>query len=197
MLNELSSKLIDKKTESVPEKSESKITEEVPKTVILEKSAIPIGQQKKVSKFSIQQTLEKEETTEDVSKVVIPEKELPSNHFTNTDLQTEWNKFLENIKNKDIIIYSAISSFQFSKKDENTITINYPSDSAKKEFEKIQDEFLNHFRHKVNHFNITIDFQMNTSLKKEIVTKRKLFEKLVEINPLLKDLDDLMKFDLT
>ena len=129
--------------------------------------------------------------------MVIQEKELPSNHFTNTDLQTEWNKFLENIKSRDIIIYSAISSFLFSKKDENTIVINYPSDSAKKEFDKIQDEFLNHFRHKVNHFNIKIDFQMNTALKKEIITKRKLFEKLIEINPLLKDLDDLMKFDLT
>ena len=128
---------------------------------------------------------------------MIQEKELPSNHFTNTDLQTEWNKFLENIKSRDIIIYSAISSFLFSKKDENTIVINYPSDSAKKEFDKIQDEFLNHFRHKVNHFNIKIDFQMNTALKKEIITKRKLFEKLIEINPLLKDLDDLMKFDLT
>ncbi|MCS3529282.1 hypothetical protein M2373_000643 [Chryseobacterium sp. JUb7] len=29
------------------------------------------------------------------------------------------------------------------------------------------------------------------------MTKRKVFEKFIEKNPLLKDLDDLMKFDLT
>jgi DNA polymerase-3 subunit gamma/tau len=34
-------------------------------------------------------------------------------------------------------------------------------------------------------------------MKKEVITKRKIFERFVEINPVLKDLDDLMKFDLT
>lgn len=38
---------------------------------------------------------------------------------------------------------------------------------------------------------------MDMTIKKEIMTKRKIFEKFAEINPLLKDLDDLMKFDLT
>ena len=43
-------------------------------------------------------------------------------------------------------------------------------------------------------------FQLNqelTSAKKEIVTKKSIFEKYVEINPLLKDLDDLIKFDFS
>jgi DNA polymerase-3 subunit gamma/tau len=35
------------------------------------------------------------------------------------------------------------------------------------------------------------------NLKIEVVTKKKVFEKLVDKNPLLKDLDDLLKFDLT
>jgi DNA polymerase-3 subunit gamma/tau len=34
-------------------------------------------------------------------------------------------------------------------------------------------------------------------LKKEIVTKKSTFEKFVEINPILKDLDDLLKLDLS
>ena len=51
--------------------------------------------------------------------------------------------------------------------------------------------------HKVNHFNIVITYKNDISLKKEMVTKRKIFDKFAEINPVLKDLDDLFKFDFT
>ena len=49
--------------------------------------------------------------------------------------------------------------------------------------------------HKVNHVNIVIDYKNDVSMKKEIITKRKIFDKFAEINPVLRDLDDLFKFD--
>ena len=73
--------------------------------------------------------------------------------------------------------------------------VTYPSESAKGEFEKIRTEFFNHFMHKVNHYNINIDYRADFSMKKEIVTKRKIFDKFAEINPVLKELDDLFKLD--
>ncbi|MGZ5209410.1 MAG: hypothetical protein ACXWB1_00835 [Kaistella sp.] len=130
-------------------------------------------------------------------KTVVSEKEaLPSNHFTETDLQKEWQLFLTGLQRRDIIIFSAISSFKLQKKGEDTIEITYPSESAKSEFEKIRAEFFNHFMHKVNHFNIVIEYKNDITLKKEIMTKRKIFDKFAEINPLLKDLDEVFKFDL-
>ncbi|MGZ5272969.1 MAG: hypothetical protein ACXWCA_01485 [Kaistella sp.] len=130
-------------------------------------------------------------------KAVVSEKEaLPSNHFTETDLQKEWQLFLTGLQRRDIIIFSAISSFKLQKKGEDTIEITYPSESAKSEFEKIRAEFFNHFMHKVNHFNIVIEYKNDITLKKEIMTKRKIFDKFAEINPLLKDLDEVFKFDL-
>ena len=102
---------------------------------------------------------------------------------------------MEELKGKDSIIYNAINLFVLRKEDENTVEITYPSDSAKSEFEKIRSDFFNHFMHKVNHFNIVITYKNDISLKKEIVTKRKIFDKFAEINPVLKDLDDLFKFD--
>ncbi|MCB4234972.1 hypothetical protein LDL59_07310 [Kaistella anthropi] len=122
--------------------------------------------------------------------------ELPSNHFTETDLHNEWNKFLVEMQSEDIIVYNAISSFKLRKKDENTVEITYPSESAKSEFEKVRGDFFNHFMHKVSHFNIGIEYKNDTTLKKEIVTKRKIFDKFAELNPVLKDLDDIFKFDL-
>lgn len=130
-------------------------------------------------------------------KAVVSEKEaLPSNHFTETDLQKEWQLFLTGLQRRDIIIFSAISSFKLQKKGEDIIEITYPSESAKSEFEKIRAEFFNHFMHKVNHFNIVIEYKNDITLKKEIMTKRKIFDKFAEINPLLKDLDEVFKFDL-
>lgn len=131
---------------------------------------------------------------EEVSE--LPKEELPSNHFTDTDLQTEWQKFLVELQKNDIIIYNAISSFHLVKIGENVVEITYPSDSAKSEFEKVRSDFFNHFMHKVNHFNITVEYKNDITLKKEIITKRKIFDKFAEINPVLKDLDDLFKFDL-
>ncbi len=120
---------------------------------------------------------------------------MPSNHFTDTDLQQEWQKFLQNLQSDDVIVFNAISSFRLRKKDENIIEITYPSDSAKSEFEKVRADFFNHFMHKVNHYNIKIEYRNDVTLKKEIVTKRMLFDKLAAINPVLNELDELFKFD--
>ncbi|QNS41902.1 hypothetical protein H0S70_02625 [Chryseobacterium manosquense] len=100
------------------------------------------------------------------------------------------------MQSKDIIVYNAISSFKLRKKDENTVEITYPSESAKSEFEKVRGDFFNHFMHKVSHFNIVIEYKNDITLKKEIVTKRKIFDKFAELNPVLKDLDEIFKFDL-
>ncbi|KIA90775.1 hypothetical protein OA86_00465 [Kaistella jeonii] len=110
-------------------------------------------------------------------------------------MQNAWQIFVEELQEKDIIIYNAINSFKFQKKGEDIVEITYSSDSAKSEFEKVRSDFFNHFMHKVNHFNIVIKYKNDVSLKKEIMTKRKIFDKFAEINPVLRDLDDLFKFD--
>lgn len=83
------------------------------------------------------------------------------------------------------------------KMDENTIAVKYPSESAKDKFLKVQNQFFSAFKRKTNHFKIEFEFQMDVALKKEVVTKKSIFEKYTEINPLLKDLDDLVKFDFS
>lgn len=123
--------------------------------------------------------------------------DLPKNHFTETDLQNEWNIFLKTIKAGDTVVFNAINGFKLNKKDEETIIITYPSESARSEFDKVRSDFFNHFQHKVNHFNIQVEYKMDAALKIEILTKRKIFDKFAEINPLLKELDELLKFDFS
>lgn len=161
---------------------------------VIAKTSEPLLAKKAPSRYSITAMLEKsEEKAEIVAEK--PQEKLPSNHFTDTDLQQEWQKFLQNLQSDDVIVFNAISSFRLRKKDEDIIEITYPSDSAKSEFEKVRADFFNHFMHKVNHYNIKIEYRNDVTLKKEIVTKRMLFDKLAAINPVLNELDELFKFD--
>jgi DNA polymerase-3 subunit gamma/tau len=109
----------------------------------------------------------------------------------------EWDIFLKNLAKTNTFVYNAISSFKMEKVDEHKIMVKYSSEFAKSEFDRLSPEFFNHFKHKVNNFKIEIEYQTDLSIKKEVMTKRKIFEKFAEINPLLRDLDDLMKFDLS
>lgn len=110
----------------------------------------------------------------------------------------EWNLFLKQIQFKQAVVYNAVKSFKLVKIDETHVQVLYPSDSAKVEFDKISGEFFNHFKRKVLNYSIEIDYKKDVqNLKIEVVTKKKIFEKFIEKNPLLKDLDDLMKFDLS
>ncbi len=94
------------------------------------------------------------------------------------------------------MVFNAISGFQLSKADEDTVRVHYPSDTAKAEFDKVSGDFFSKFKHKVNHHRIEVEYKNDfNKMKKEIVTKRTIFEKYAEINPVLRDLDDLFKFD--
>ena len=112
-------------------------------------------------------------------------------------MDREWEIFIKNLARTNTFVYNAISSFKIEKSDENQVTVKYSSEFAKSEFDRISPEFFNHFRHKVSNFKFEIEYATDLTIKKEVMTKRKIFEKFVKINPLLKDLDDLMKFDLT
>lgn len=187
---------IGKTLEAVSNPSKVDISHEAPEKVV-PKANKPLGTKSIVSEFSITGYLNKVEEKLPDLFAGQAEEDLPDHHFTETDLQSEWQLFLEELQEKDNVTYNAINAFKLSKKDENVVEILYPSDSAKSEFDKIQADFFNHFKRKVNNFKIEIVFRNDIGLKKEILTKRKIFDKFVEINPVLKDLEDLMKFDFS
>lgn len=192
MLKEISQELIQPKEEkALP------IKEESPK-INIQKSASPLAKdiELPLSKYNIQQKLvEKEEEQGNLFEQQSDEN-LPNNHFTETDLQNEWIEFLKEINKNDIVVYNAINGFQLHKMDENTIRVIYPSETARAEFDKVNTTFFNHFKHKMNHYRITVEYKYDAvTMKKEIVTKRSLFDKFAEKNPLLRELDDIFKFD--
>lgn len=170
-----------------------------PQEAEIKKTTKPLTRQIISSGFSINAFLNKDDNKpEEEENVVVKTDNLPQNHFTETDLQAEWNLLLKQLQKKDTFVFNAIKSFKLVKSGENQITVLFPSDSAKVEFDKVSREFFNHFKTKVHNFSIEILYKRDVeNLKIEVMTKRKIFEKFVQKNPLLKDLDDLMRFDLT
>ena len=164
---------------------------------MIQKASEPIARTSSNSQFSIKAALVKKEEVKKDEFSEIKDENLPSNHFSQTDVDTEWNIFLRDLAKTNTFVFNAISSFKLEKTDEHQITVRYSSSTAKAEFDRLSIEFFNHFRHKVNNFKIEVEYITDMTIKKEVMTKRKMFEKFVEINPLLKDLDDLMRFDLT
>lgn len=187
--------------EKAPEKKEVKAEKPAQAEIVQEttvKTTKPLSRQGISSGFSINSFLNKEEKEVKEETVAVKTESLPKNHFTETDLQMEWNLMLKQLQKRSSFIFNAVKAFKLVKSGENTIKVLYPSDSAKVEFDKIAGEFFNHFKTKVHNHAIEVDYQRDfDSLKIEVVTKRKIFEKFIEKNPVLKDLDDLMKFDLT
>lgn len=122
---------------------------------------------------------------------------MPANHFSQTELDNAWKDFLRKLSKLNPFVFNAIGSFKLEKTDINQITVRYSSETAKSEFDRLSAEFFNHFKRVVNNLKIEVVYETDQSLKKEVLTKRKVFEKFVEINPLLKDLHDIMKFDLS
>lgn len=151
------------------------------------------------SGFSINSFLNKEDVVVQKDETLAVKTEnLPQNHFTETDLQIEWKLFLQQIQSKDKVLFNAIKTFKLVKSNEKLITVFHPSDYAKNEFDKVSREFFNHFKTKVHNFSIEVIYERDAeNMQVEVMTTRKKFEKLVEKNPLLKELDDLMKFDLS
>lgn len=149
-----------------------------------------------VSKFNIQKNLEEkietttQESTEDIQQ-------LPTQHFSQQDIDTFWKNYLEGIKYSDIVLFSAINGFSLTKNGENNIEVKYPSESSLDKFSKIQADFLSNLKYQFQNYSICLEFKMDSALKKEIITSKNIFDKYIEINPLLKDLDQLVKFDFS
>lgn len=186
---------MEKKEESIlkPEIIQEPTTEFVIKT-----ASKPLSRSKVSSGININSLMNTDEAPKTEEKIVVKSEDLHEHHFTETDLQSEWNILLSQLRAKGDVIYNAIKSFKLEKIDEKLIQIQYPSNSAKVEFDKISIEFFNHFKHKVNNHSIVFEFKHEPdNLSQEVMTNKKKFDKFVEINPLLKDLNDLMKFDLT
>lgn len=158
----------------------------------------PIKQEKQVSLFSINESLSQIEKQEDTAEEEDTEENLPDGHFSDIDVNNEWQVFIKKLARENSVVFYAVQDFILNKTAEHEITVKYGSQSAKAEFEKVSKDFFSHFKHKYKNDRLKVVYEKNEHLLNNtstLLNKKEIFNKMLEINPLLKDLNEIMKFN--
>ena len=127
--------------------------------------------------------------------VVIDEENLPKNAFTEKELLTVWNAFIEKLRQEGKHNLASILSIDTPKVKDTTIHLEFPNATNKVEVERQQYPLLAFIRKTLNNFDISLSISVNEIMEKKYAyTAQDKFEKLLEKNP---NMDTLRRtFDL-
>ncbi|SFC62700.1 DNA polymerase-3 subunit gamma/tau [Flagellimonas taeanensis] len=126
----------------------------------------------------------------------VSEEDLPKDAFTEEDMQQHWDDFVHQLENQGRKILASNLNTDVPKlKNGNTIWIELPNSTMKKEVEREQSLMMDYLKQKLNNYSITLHITVNEEVAKKFAfTPAEKYEKLREKNPAI---DMLRKeFDL-
>jgi DNA polymerase-3 subunit gamma/tau len=151
--------------------------------------------EKRVSGLSLS-SIKAKKAHEQTKTPDVPHEELPSEPFSEADMQQHWDDFVHILENKGRKILASNLQTDVPKlKNENTIWIELPNGTMKKEVEREQSLMLDHLKQNLNNYSITLHITVNEEVAKKFAfTPQEKYEKLKEKNPAI----DLLRkeFDL-
>lgn len=180
--------------EAVPQEVEEIVSEpkesyDPPKKIIIK------GSEKRVSGLSLSSIKVKKEH-QNIKTPEISEEDLPKDSFSEEDMQQHWDDFVDQLEQQGRkILASNLQSDVPKLKNENTIWIELPNSTMKKEIEREQSLMLDYLKQKLNNYSITLHITVNEEVAKKFAfTPAEKYEKLKEKNPAI----DLLRkeFDL-
>ncbi|NER14042.1 DNA polymerase III subunit gamma/tau [Leptobacterium flavescens] len=151
---------------------------------------------KRVSGLSLSSIKAKKEHEINKMEVVIDEEQLPEDSFKEEEMQDAWSDYIKKIEGDGKkIMASNLAADTPKLRDTNTIWIELPNDTMKKEIEREHYPLMEHLKKRLNNYKIELKITVNeVAAKKYAFTPQEKYEKLREKNPLL---DKLRKeFDL-
>lgn len=122
--------------------------------------------------------------------------ELPSEAFSEKDLQKHWSDFAQTLVSKGQRILASNLQTDIPKlKTETLIGIELPNHTMKKELEREQKPLMDYLKEKLNNYSISLEIDVNEEAEKKYAfTPQEKYKKLRSKNPAL---DILRKeFDL-
>ncbi|TAI48315.1 DNA polymerase III subunit gamma/tau [Flagellimonas allohymeniacidonis] len=192
-----SAEAVETTAEIVPEKTPEPVTEKKPdpvpapvvKKIVIENSG------NRVSGLSLSSLKAKKEHL-NTKKSNETEKDLPHEAFTEQDMQKYWNEFVGQLeKNGKKILASNLLTDTPKLKNENTIWIELPNGTMKKEVERGQGPLMDFLKIKLKNHSISLQITVNEEVaKKYAFTPEEKYQKLKEKNPAIEILRK--EFDL-
>lgn len=156
------------------------------------------GLKRESSGLSLKSIQKKKEHQIKQMDVQIKEEDLPSDAFSEEQMLTFWNSYVEMLENKGKYNLAAILKIDTPKLAENhTIQLEFPNSTNKIEVERQQFELLQFLRKSLNNFEISLDISVNETLEKKFAyTAEDKYKKLIEKNPALDTLKQTFNLDL-
>ena len=130
--------------------------------------------------------------------VEIKEEDLPSDSFTQDQLNEYWDTFVDKLEKKGKYNLAAILKIDTPKlTDDDVIQLEFPNSTNKIEVERNQFDLLQFLRKSLNNFNIRLEISVNEAMdKKYAYTSEDKYAKLLEKNPALETLKQTFNLDL-
>ncbi len=153
---------------------------------------------KRVSSWSISGIKAKKEHLLLKEEAKIDKGNLPTDAFSEEALITHWNHFVKDIDKKGQKILSSNLATDIPKiLKGDTIWIELPNDTMKKEVEREQSGLLEYLRLKLNNYRINLKITVNEeAVKKYAFTPEEKYNKLREKNPAIDILRQEFDLDL-
>ncbi|MGB5237878.1 MAG: DNA polymerase III subunit gamma/tau, partial [Flavobacteriaceae bacterium] len=127
---------------------------------------------------------------------VIDENDLPHDSFTEKEMQHLWEQYVDKLDNSGRkILASNLSIDKPSLEGENTLCIQLPNHTMKKEIEREKSGLMDYLKAELNNHEIQLKIMVQEDQAKQFVyTPEEKYEKLKEKNPAI----DLLRkeFDL-
>jgi len=156
----------------------SEAPEVAPKHIAIAKS------EKRVSGLSLSSIKAKKEH-QNTKKPDAVQEALPEEAFTVAEMLEHWNTFVAQLEAKGKKILASNLQTDVPKlKDPNTLWIELPNSTMKKEIEREQGGLIQYLRENLNNHSITLQITVNEEVAKKFAfTPEEKYEKLKDKNP--------------
>lgn len=186
---------MEHKTEVAVEKQPEKEKVKEPEEAYQPKKINIKGSEKRVSGLSLS-SIKVKKQHQNTKAPGVDEKDLPKDAFEEKEMQQHWDDFVHQLEQQGRKILASNLQTDIPKlKNENTIWIELPNGTMKKEIEREQSLMLDYLKQKLNNYSISLHITVNEEVARKFAfTPQEKYEKLREKNP---NLDLLRKeFDL-
>ncbi len=199
-----------------PVKTETNVPEPIKQEATIEKVAVS-GKAEVIEKFQVKEPpkIELKQDTKRTSglslksirakkehqikqmEVVIDEKDLPTEDFTEKELLECWKTFTAKTQKEGKHNLASILAIDTPKVKGTTLHLEFPNETNKVELERQQYDLMGYLRKSLNNFDINLSITVNEQVsKKYAYTTREKFEKLKEKNAAIEALRKTFDLDI-
>ncbi len=165
--------------------------------VVIEQKPIVINRERKTSGLSLKSIKKKKEHEEKKEDNIVDPKNLPTEEFTESEMQSAWIEYGKIQDKKGELILGSMFAMNIPVLKEDKIHLELPNQSMKVDLESALPGLFQFIYKKLNNYSVELVITVNEEAsKKYAFTPQDKYEKLKEKNPLIDKLRSSFDLDI-